>query len=321
MKKSLHISGIVLRLVLGVFFIISAYLKLYPVEMLELSIAETGMFSWTQSMIMARLLIGFELFLGVMIISGAYKKLTWIATILTLAVFSIYLVYIIYFMPGLSDCGCMGLKVHISPLNSIYKNMFLIAICGLTWFLDKKSTGKWLNDVIAAKWILITAFVISFSLPFILNTLIIDREEQLSRNPLLTNTIDLNEDPFLTWHSNDTLQISKGKKLICFFSPSCRFCIMAARKIRVILKDSPEQFAVYFIFAGNPKSREKLAPFFKESMTEFIPTAIIDNDKFFSISSQNLPVVFYVDGDSIKDRDNFMTLSEDRIMQFFAISK
>ena len=287
--------------------------------MLELSIAETGLFSWNQSMVVARLLIGFEMFLGTMIISGALKKLTWIATILTLVIFSIYLVYLIFYMPGISDCGCMGIKVHISPLNSIYKNLVLIFICGLIWVLENKFPGKWLNDVIAEKWIVSCALVISFSLPFILNTLSFDREQQLSINPILTNKIELSQEPFLTWHSSDTLQIIDGKKLVCFFSPSCRFCMMAARKINLFLSKSPIKFPVYFLFAGNPQSREKLSRFYAESMTESIPTAIIDEEKFFSISGQNLPVIFYVNGDSIEDRDNFMTLSEERIQQFFEI--
>jgi len=196
-----------------------------------------------------------------------------------------------------------------------------MAVCAVIWIFDKKFPGKWINDFIAGKWILTGAILVSFSIPFILNPIGLDRETLLNKNPILTNKIELNNDPFLTWHSNDTLQISDGKKLVCYFSPACKFCRMAARKIRVILNDSPKPFPVYFLFAGNPKSREKLAPFFIETMTESIPTAIIENNEFFSVSGQNLPVIFYVNGDSIEDRDNFMTLSEDRVLNFFEIEK
>lgn len=307
----------ILRILLGAIFIASGLLKLYPIELLELSIAETGVFSWTQSMLVSRLLIGFEIFLGIMIISGSFKKLVWSVTILTLIGFSVYLCFIIIFMPGLNDCGCMGIQIQITPIHSIYKNLALIAVSTFIWIFESRYKGKWLNDYISGKWVLITATVISFSLPFILNPLSIERDKLLEKTPLLTNTIELSDEPFLTWHSNDTLQISNGKKIVCFFSPSCRFCQMAARKIRVIQQNSPEPFSLYFVFAGNSQSREKLASFFTQTMTETVPTAIIEANKFFSISGKSLPIIFYVDGNTIVDRDNFMTLTEDRVQKFF----
>lgn len=317
----MRVLHILLRVFLGIFFIISAYLKLFPSEMLELSIAETGIFSYVQSVYVARLLIGFEMFLGVMLISGAYRKLTWIANIATLAIFSVYLIWLVIYMPGISDCGCMGLKIHISPMDSIYKNLALIVLCIGIWALESRFPAKWIGDKIPAKWILVFAIVVSFSLPFILNPASINREALLKNTPVLTTKNDLSEEAFLTWHSNDTLQITDGKKLVCYFSPVCRFCRMTARKIMVFLNETPEPFPVYFLFAGNPESREKLAPFYTETMSESIPTAIIEKDKFFSVSGPDLPVVFYMDGDSIIDRDNFRTLSEDRVLKFFELEK
>lgn len=317
----MRITHLLLRNFLGVFFIISAYLKLFPIEMLELSIAETGLFSWTQSIFIARLLIGFEMFLGVMLITRAYRKLTWIAAISSLIIFTFYLVYIIVYMPGITDCGCMGLQVHMSPVNSIYKNLILITLCAFTLIIEKRYPVKWIDDIIPARWILIGSLLVTFSLPFVLNPIILDRDSLLTQNPIFTDKVDLNNEPFLTWHGSDTMKISQDKKLVCFFSPSCLFCRLTARKIRVILNESPVPFPVYFLFAGNPDAREKLASFYSETMTESIPTAIIEKEKFFDVSGQNLPVVFYMNGDSIEDRDNFRTLSEDRIMQFFAISK
>lgn len=285
--------------------------------MLELNIAETGVFTWIQSMFLSRFLIGFEIFLGVMLISRAYRKLTWIACIATLGLFTVYLLHLIINMPGINDCGCMGIAMPLSPEHSIYKNAALIAISFLIWFLEGKYPSKWLNDIVSSKWILALAILISFSLPFVLNPLSFEKAEKLSKDELLTTTLDLSDESFFTWQCNDTLQINPGKKLVCFFSPGCKFCRMAARKIRVFQNNRDNPFSVYFLFAGNPASRNKLEPFYTETMTESIPTAIIEEGKFFNVSGPNLPAIFYVNGTVIEGKDNFLTLSEEKIDRFF----
>jgi|GEM_PF-930175 len=317
----MSVVQIIFRILLGAFFIVSGYLKLFPAEMLELSIAETGWFSWEQSIYLARLLIGFEFFIGVMLIAGVYKKLTWIVCISTLVLFTFYLSYMALCQPQIADCGCMGMQIQISPVSSIIKNLILIIICIGIWFFETRFPAKWINDYINNKLIVILGVVASVSLPFLLNPVEVDRETLLAQNPVYKNKVELSDDSFLTWHSKDTTYISGGKKLVCYFSPSCRFCRLMARKIMVFRKQLDVDFPVYFLFAGNPDAREKLEPFVSETKTESIPMAIIGKEEFFSVSGPNLPVVFYIDGDSIVDRDNFRTLSDERILTFFGIEK
>src|SRR5436305_2502938 len=89
MKKFLIYS---LRILVGGTFLLSAWLKLFPIEAFELNFIDLGIANWVTAPFIARLLISTEFFLGLMILIGvALKKFTLPATFALLAIFSLYL--------------------------------------------------------------------------------------------------------------------------------------------------------------------------------------------------------------------------------------
>jgi len=82
----------VLSIIIGLFFIFSAYLKLNPIEILELKIVDTRMFSWTLSSFVARLLISMEFMLGLLFtLNINYRKKLYQFTLVIIFIFTIYL--------------------------------------------------------------------------------------------------------------------------------------------------------------------------------------------------------------------------------------
>ena len=69
------------RILLGLIFIASGLLKLFPIEPFELNFIDLGIANWFTAPIIARGLIGFELLLGAFLIFDlAMKKFTIKAT-------------------------------------------------------------------------------------------------------------------------------------------------------------------------------------------------------------------------------------------------
>ena len=62
---------------LGMVFIFSGYIKLYPIEAFELNFIDVGIANWFTAPIIARLLIGLEIGLGLLLLlQFEYRKFT-----------------------------------------------------------------------------------------------------------------------------------------------------------------------------------------------------------------------------------------------------
>src|SRR5438552_14738720 len=119
MKKLLIIST---RILLGATFLLSAYLKLFPIEPFELNFIDLGIANWYTAPFIARLLIGLEFFLGVLLLSGiSLRKFTLPATFALLLLFSVYLIVQLITSGDKGDCGCFGTYLQMTPLQSLIK--------------------------------------------------------------------------------------------------------------------------------------------------------------------------------------------------------
>ena len=67
----------ILRILIGIVFIVSGLAKLYPIEPFEIVFVDLGISNWIAASIIARLVIVFELFLGLSIIFNFWLK-NWI---------------------------------------------------------------------------------------------------------------------------------------------------------------------------------------------------------------------------------------------------
>ncbi len=125
-KYNTHIRA-ALTFVVGATFIVSSIMKLQSIETFELYIFSFNLFSLNLSALIARLVIGVELAMGVGYLANIYHKQLYYTIFASLIGFTLFLFYLI--VVGREDnCHCFGDIVHITPAESILKNIVLIVL-------------------------------------------------------------------------------------------------------------------------------------------------------------------------------------------------
>ena len=129
-----------LRIFVGIFFIISGLIKLndpvgfsfklqdyFAPEVLNLE------FLVPFSLVIAVFVVIYEVLLGVMIIIGYAKKFTlW--SLLLMIIFFTFLTFYSATTGKVTDCGCFGDALKLTPWESFYKDLVLLAMILVLFF-------------------------------------------------------------------------------------------------------------------------------------------------------------------------------------------
>ncbi len=282
--------GLVLSTLLGAFFIFSAYTKTSPnLNYFEFTIKSQLHFPEMLAAISARILVGLELALGVLLLFGITGKRKWIprTSLILLILFSIHLL-ILYLSEGNDvNCGCMGDMIPMSPLVSLLKNIGLIIINYLILrTYSKNSTGKFNNPSIFIALILVV-------LPFTIFPIGKEKELDIQQiyivNPLI--------------HPN--IQLEKGKHIVAFLSLGCGHCKQAVADMEQMYQQNKE-IPFYLLFqklGQEEEEKQALENFQIESGTITIPYSFLDRFQFIQIlreqGLESVPSIFWIDDDNI----------------------
>ncbi len=143
----------ILRVIISALFILSAVTKMVTGEwalanslwMFEKQLVDLGICSWCGSHYLARLLIGFELALGIAILFPyLIKKLVIPVTMALLAAFCIHLtMQMIEFGPMNGNCGCFGQAIPMTPLEAFIKNIITIGLLAWLFKLLPSKDESW----------------------------------------------------------------------------------------------------------------------------------------------------------------------------------
>ena len=187
-----------------------------------------------------------------------------------------------------ANCGCMGELIPMSPIESLIKNVALIAIL----FGSRKST---LPSVFSKKWILAVLLLpASFGLPYVLNPVGWANVQSVKVN----EPVDLTGLP-PQFQTGVQIDFTKGKQLIAFFSTSCEHCKVAAGKLSTLRKKD-DLNNIYFIIGG--EEEEIYESFISESHSEEVPVVRFYDDEFFKYSGGRLPAIVYLEDGVIRKR-------------------
>ena len=302
MLKQIFFS--ILLVSLGVFFIFSGAAKLFPIEPFEYNFVEQGFLNWQMASVASRLIIAFEMFLGFMLIFHQQVQIVLKMVLGLLSFFTLYLVYAIIKDGNNGNCGCFGTYLQMTPLESIIKNISLVAVSYL--LLQQKIKGQFKN-----KWMLLLMVVLSGSIPLVFNPpdiLVVStydfgkldyplKAEELSE--FQTKNIDAN------W--------KEGKKVIAFLSTTCPHCRNMAFKLQVLKKQHPE-FVVYFVFSGTPETKKT---FIAKTRSENIPNIDLPMHQATKIVGPSFPVVMGIENGIVKKKWNLVTLTQAELSDFF----
>jgi len=134
-----------LRVFLGLVFIASALLKLFPIQAFDARILETAPFlGWIFSMIIARLIIAFELVLGIFIIVGWWlRRVIYPLTIAMLGFFTCIIIYALIRFGNEPNCGCFGELLPFSNIESLLKNIVLVVLTLFLFYKTQKQSLKY----------------------------------------------------------------------------------------------------------------------------------------------------------------------------------
>lgn len=305
MKIKIYLFRIISVLV-GAFFVLSALVKLYPIEILEIAIVETGFVGWSLASVTARLLIGSELFIGVFLMTNFKTKLFSILAGLSLFIFTIYLVVLLIAQGNNINCNCMGLFMVMNPIESMVKNVILFCLLTLLYFKNTSIRIKKENLVIG----IIT--VIIFIIPFMVNPITFEKGKY---------EINSNENrkmDFSIIYSNSDIEqpkidLTTGKHLVGFFSSTCQHCVVSGYNLKVLFNQHPE-WSMYFFINGDDAD---LAHFHTLTKSESVPHSKLPGKELLLMAGNKLPAIFLINNSSIEQRISPDNIDETFINNWF----
>ncbi|MCO4806999.1 MAG: DoxX family protein [Flavobacteriales bacterium] len=248
----MKLSYLILRILFGLVFIVSACLKLAPIEAFEMVLIKQVGISWSLAPLMARSLILFELVLGTSIAFGFWTRAMVMAAQAMTAGFTVYLTLLIVQGSGDDNCGCFGELIPMDAPTSIVKNI-IILIWGQMLLWKLKLDWKWRFSWIGLVLGLLVVPILFLASPIPSGNL--DKEPTID-NELVTN---LSED-----HEWD---LDQGEKLIVVMYANCVHCKQLATLLSTTDKEIADEKLRLMIF-GN---EEKVAEFLMETKVANFP--------------------------------------------------
>ena len=294
----------ILSLTIGSVFVFSAISKIPTLEQFGWTIVETTIFNWTIAEWSARILIGFELFLGILfIIHFRIKKVAIPLSIALLTAFTLYLFLVIKQYGTSGNCGCFGEYIPMTPLQSVVKNAGMIFILAMMSRIQYEWNFKWAN------LLTMLLFLGSISIP-----IIISPPESIylaEKEPILNKPIPLS----LLYHSQNNKapkkELRKGKHVIAFMSMTCEYCRKAAKRMRIMKEKNPS-IPFYIILNGDSS---KLNDFLKDTRASNIDFSIFNGvEQFITLADGHaLPKIRWVEDTTVYKEPNYITMDEEAI--------
>lgn len=293
-----------LTTLLGLFFVFSGLVKLYPIEFFELTFVDIGVSSWHTAPFVARFFISIEVVLGLFLIFNfQLKKFAYKATLWLLGLFTIYLLFLLFAKGNNGNCNCLGSFLPMTPAESILKNLVLIVI---TLVLSRFHAGfEWKFK----KLFFIIFALISLSIPYILNPVDISSSATFDEE-VVNYKLDLD----IIYNDAKTkapsVELRKGKWIISFMSLTCQHCRIGAYKFHILKKRNPK-LPIYLFLNGD---EENLKPFFEESSASNIPHSLFLGAKnFLKLSGPFLPAIYYVNNGVVEKKVKYYDLDQSDI--------
>lgn len=151
------------RIVLGLTFMFSGIVKAVDPMGTQIKISDYmyafglgGTLLDSTMLIMACLLAGMELLLGVYMTLGTYVRGTSLLLLMAMAVFTPFTLYLALKNP-VEDCGCFGDAVILSNWQTFLKNVFLLLL-SVTVFVWKRHVVPFVSE--KRQWIVTVVYVL-----------------------------------------------------------------------------------------------------------------------------------------------------------------
>ena len=270
--------ALLLKVFMGLVFIISAYTKFIAPGIVEIILVDHGIVHTRESAaIIVRLLIGAEFGIGLLFIQPYFlKKISIPIAVVFLSGFTAYLVYTGFILKDTQNCGCFGVMIQMSPVESIIKNVVLLGLLFLLYKLADTDKKNWIVPCII---MIVSVAAVVISLP--------------SKNP-----VEFAFSKYTNFVGEGRVDLSNGDKIVAVFNLECDHCQEVAREAAEMKrKDSnvPQLYVLFFKEAENtPES------FDKQTNSNF-PYAMIGVKEFFDLIGAQPPRLYWLHNGKIKE--------------------
>lgn len=298
-----NISRLTIRLLLGVFFIGTAVLKLLSIDNFEVYIYSFGLFSYIWTTFFSRLLIFIELMIGLGLILKIYFKQIWWLTMLMMVGFTLFMVYAAIFRND-SNCHCFGSLIELDPRQSIVKNLITIA---LLLFIRKERSYDY--KPLLKKWLVAITLLLSLAIPFILVPM------DVIYNKIYSEKENVNTVAFYESMSDSTfVGIQSGRYLINYALAGCKYCRLGAEKVTMMMdRHGISHDKLKFIIGG---SDEAIAKFVEATGTEDYEHWKIPAPQFMAITYGKFPLFVFIEDGKVVKAGDFRILDDGNLVEF-----
>lgn len=295
----------VIRIIISLLFLVSAYAKVYhePSAYFSITTFEAKQlvplgFSSEISSYLSRILIALEFAIGVLILLPFYlKRIVIPLTIFVLAAFCVHLALQIYLTGNSGNCGCFGTLLPMTPLEAILKNLFAIGLLVILNKLLSKDKSKSIE--IFYGFLIYLFFVIGImALVPIKNSsnVTIDSNYQIQEDLVLEGPKQMKSEFGQTLPFAD-----KGRLILCFFAPGCDHCRAAVRSIDSLSKIVEDFPKVEIVFMD--EEVDKIPEFFEYAGSQY-HYIVLDISTFYDVLTweRDTPGIFYMwNGNILKE--------------------
>ncbi len=330
--KTRNVIGWIARIFVAVVFMASAVTKYISIDAFDQFIYEHQLFSWITTTILTRILIACEFGLGLLLLVGIKPKLVKSLIIAFLVFFSIYIIAKPYlFHVDKENCHCFGEVLIMSDSQTLIKNIVLLFF-SYFMFWNKGVVPNDKNEEPVSsvpeekksKTATISSFIrnntnylfVVISVAVLLLSFGINMPDSL-RYKLYGKAAKINEEKFEYLISNESLEdlhIKEGKKIVCMYSPVCKFCKKTAKRLDVMrqkynIKD--ENFAL--IFWGGEKAIDK---FFTNNEIKPLPFKNVPAPVFLEATKGRQPVIILMNNGKVEKLLKYPNIIDEDIVKF-----
>ncbi len=290
---------------MGAVFIFSGWTKLFPIEPFEYTFVDLGFVSWQIAPFIARIMIGFEFLIGVLLFCNLnLHKLTYKLAIGILLFFCVYLSLLMIFVGNKGNCGCFGEMFPMTPFWALMKNVGMLLI----FFLLHKFHEGW---QIPKKYNFILTLIFAGTLifPFVRNPVELNYSEAYLNKSDENFKLELDSLYTSAKLTVPPKTLSQGKHVIAFMSMSCPHCRIAAKKMRIIHERNPS-IPMYIVLNGKD---EKLKEFYDDTHTEAIPHCILNGKNFVFLAGVEMPRIYLINNSMVEHDLYYYDMDQEEI--------
>ncbi len=294
--------ALALRMLLGLFFVVSAVAKWVDLDRFEVYVFSLQLFSLHASFLLARLLIVCELLVGIGLLSNLCNRWVNGCTVLLLTGFSLLLGYVI--LIGRTDsCQCMGAWLDISPTLSLLKNAVLLLL-----LVPASRCQPWPWRPRWYVWLPVTMA------PFLL--VFITSAPDNWMFPADNGHYDAAASAFVSEPALRELHLDEERHAVLFLTPGCRFCQLADQKVTAIRhRHQIDSTRIHYIvpaqlYRNYAAATDAVAPY-------SMPVIALEDSTFRRITGGMRPLFMLIDAGKLQTVSHYRNIDERQIVDFF----